>query len=74
MNCISSRHACFYGALVDTYQILSIQNLVYSDKCQSIEGDKCLKWRVEGLFSLVHTCKVKQKQNGVILSIKERVP
>ena len=35
MNCISSRHACFYGGLVDTYKIPSKQNFVYSDEYQS---------------------------------------
>ena len=73
MNCISSKHARFYGGLVDTYQILSMQNFVYSDKYQSKEGNKCLKWRAEYLFPLAHACKVKQNQNEVVLCIKGRV-
>ena len=47
MNCISSRHACFYGDLVDTYKIPSIQSVVYSDKYQSTEENNCLKRKEE---------------------------
>ena len=57
MNCISSRHACCYGVLVDTYKVPSIQNGLYSDKYQSTEENNCLKRKGECLFSLAHTHK-----------------
>ena len=59
MNCISSRGACFYGGLVDTYKIQSKQNFVYSDEYQSTEENNCLKRKEECLFSLAHTRKFK---------------
>ena len=57
MNCISSRHACFYGGIVDTYKIPSIQNVVYSDIYQSTEENNCLIRKEECLFSLAHARK-----------------
>ena len=57
MNCILSIHACFYGGIVDTYKIPSIQNVVYSDKYQSTEENNCLKRQEECLFSLAQQGK-----------------
>ena len=63
MICIFSRHACFDGGLVDTYQIPSIQNVVYSDKYQSKEGKKGFTRKEECLFCLAYTGKLNHEQN-----------
>ena len=74
MNCNSSRHACFYGGLVDTYKIPSIQNVVNSDKYQSTEENNCLKWKKECLSSLAHALKSNPSENRVVLCLKGRIP
>ena len=70
MYFISSRHACLYGGIVGTYQILGIQNVVYSEKYNGKEGNKCFK---RFIFSCIFTQMKLRAQMGLFYASKRGI-